>query len=307
MIIYRAGLAAGLAVLLAAPSLAQDRPWDRPWESVPALEKVREIVGKSRPKWAKVNYKLEITLGNKRKIVGIAKGGRLFEKIVLTAKELTEYETKLKREYDIDASRGMSQVFATAKPTDARVGIRLWHHDSTGSYIFILYSDIATVKRVRVITPAELRELDEAAARRMSSDKDAIQRRWEAYRKKQREALQARLAARKAAKDGPAEDGKDEKAGEPAGDEAAKAIFERYHPSKGWTPGRKRVIEWRRWTVGAFPTADEKAWLDNYDTWKKAYDKWLKTVSTEEGDKAKKDAPSPSKPEAPKGEPTEKN
>ncbi len=303
MFIYRAGLIVGLVTLLAAPSLAQDRPWERPWESVPALEKVREIVGKSQPKWAKVNYKLEITLGNKRKIVGIAKGGRLFEKIVLTAKKLTEYETKLKREYDIEASRGMSHVFASAKPSDAGVGIRLWHHDSTGSYLFILYRDIATVKRVRVITPAELRELDEAAARRMSSDKDAIQRRWEAYRQKQREAFKQRLEARKAAKKAP--DGEKPADGEaaPVEDEAAKAIFERYHPSKGWTPGRKRVIEWRRWTVGAFPTADEKAWLDNYDAWKKAYDKWLKTVSSEEGDKAKKDQPSPSEPK--KSEPAE--
>ena len=45
-------------------------------------------------------------------------------------------------------------------------GIRLWHYDTTGSYIFILYEDIVSVKHVRIITPAELRELDERGGER---------------------------------------------------------------------------------------------------------------------------------------------
>lgn len=245
-----------------------------------AEEKVSGLRDPKRPQWASANYKLQVKLVNGRTIIGVAKNGRLFERIVLQVAKPSEFEKKLERKYNIKASRGMSQRFVDSKSDRPDVGLRLWHHDATGGYIFLLYRDIVSVKRLRIITPAELRELDERAKAKKAEAKSKIQEKWLAYRKKQREALQARLAKRNAEKAGKDGKGKDGKAGDAAkgenalADDELKKLFDRFHPTKGWTPGRKRVIEWRQWSVGAFPTAEEKDWLNNFSQWKKAYDKW---------------------------------
>jgi len=84
------------------------------------------------------------------------------------------------------------------------------------------------------------------------------------------------------------------------GSEQLEQLFQKFHPSKGWTPGRKKVIEWRKWTLGVFPTDEEKEFLAHYSEWKKAYDKWMSEYAEEGSGKGAKSAPTPSK-KAPSG------
>ena len=264
---------------------------ETPQKKVGAAAKIQDLDRAGKPRWAALNYKLHVTLDNGRTLEGIARNGRLFEKIVVQGK-VSDYEKDLKQRYGIRPSQGVSQRFVTADPTDEHVGIRLWHHDATGGYLFLLYRAIVSVKPLKVITPAELKELDERAQRRQAARKDEIQKKWEEYNQKRREALQNRQKNGPEARKAGGTEGKGEKVAGEAGEEASVAddqeliqLFKRFHPSKGWTPGRKRVIEWRKWTLGTFPTEDEKEFLDHYAEWKKAYDKWMSSYAEKETEK----------------------
>lgn len=251
--------------------------------------KIRGFDQAKQPAWATLNYKLHVKLTNGRTIVGIARNGRLFETIVLQGK-VTDFEKSLKRRYGINPSTPLSQRIIPAAPTDPNVGVRLWHHDQTGGYIFVLYRDIAWVKPLKVISPAELKELDELARRRMAARKDEIQKKWKEYQERKRAAAKQRLEEQK--KSGPKADQKPKSAGGSDLDtEALDKLFQRFHPSKGWTPGRKKVIEWRKWTLGIFPTDEEKEFLARYGDWKKAYDKWMSEYAEEGSGNGAKSAP----------------
>lgn len=298
------GWAAALLLAMAVSAIAQPPAKPKVPESsrsdVPerpvsnAADKVQGIKHEKMPEWASLNFRLYVRLGNGRNIIGIARSGNLFEKIVVEGR-ITDYERLLQQRYGITPSQSLTLKFIKAAPRDPEVGIRLWHHDATGGYIFILYRDVASVKRLQVITPAELKELDERAKKRKDDQKVEIHKKWEAYRQKQREAFKKQMAARReGAKEAKQADKAAAEDGAATEDAADEALFRRFHPSKGWTPGRKRVIEWRKWTLGTFPNAEEKDFLASYAGWKKAYDKWM----SETGEKAKekegaRDAPPP--------------
>lgn len=257
-----------------------------------AADKVHGLDQDKMPEWASLNFRLYVRLSNGRNIIGVARNGRVFEKIVVQG-SITDYEKLLQQRYGITPSQSLTLKLVKASPKDPDVGIRLWHHDATGGYIFILYRDIASVKRLQVITPAELKELDERAKKRSDERKEEISKNWEAYRQKQRAAFKKQMKARRETEEKAAEAGKEKESDQQAAGEAeAEAIFKRFHPSKGWTPGRKRVIEWRKWTLGVFPNAEEQEFLDNYGGWKKAYDKWM----SEYGEKGKGGAAAPPTP-----------
>jgi len=284
--------------------LAQVSPEKEPPVPIPGscnktgpASKVLGVDPGNMPTWANLNFKLQVKLGNNRTIVGIARNGKLFEKVVLQGK-ISKYEKSLKQRFGINPSASLSQRFIVAKPTDGNVGIRLWHHDSTGGYIFLLYKDIVSVKRLKVITPAELKELDERTRRKRAAGKDEIQKKWEAHCKKRRDALKKRLAARKkgSSEQAPKDQKNEEKL---VGDQELADLFKRFHPSKGWTPGRKRIIEWRKWSLGIFPNEEEKEFLARFQSWKKAYDKWVTATTMKkksEEEKKGNEEPSPDRP-----------
>jgi len=252
--------------------------------------KIRGFDQTKQPAWATLNYKLHVKLINGRTIVGIARNGRLFESIVLQGK-VTDFEKSLKQRYGINPSTPLSQRIIPAAPTDPNVGVRLWHHDQTGGYIFVLYRDIAWVKPLKVISPAELKELDEMARRRMAAQKDEIQKKWKEYQERKRAAAkQQQLEEQKKADAKPGEKPKSE-GGSGADSQELEKLFQQFHPSKGWTPGRKKVIEWRKWTLGIFPTDEEKEFLARYGEWKKAYDKWMSEYAEEGSENGAKSAP----------------
>ncbi|MBN2489224.1 MAG: hypothetical protein JXQ29_00040 [Planctomycetes bacterium] len=257
-----------------------------------AAAKIQDVDPEGQPAWASLNYKLQVRLKNEQTLIGIVRDGQLFEKLVYQG-EVSPFEKSLQQRYGLAPSVPLTQRFVKAAPTEAGVGIRLWHHDSTGGYVFLVYDDIVTVKRLQVISPAELKELDEQARQRNVARKEEIQKKWEEYARRRREELKrvpeagAPAGAPGAKVEGPA--------GAPAGGEGAaeQEIFNRFHPAKGWTPGRKRVIEWRKWTLGVFPSEEEKEFLANFDPWKKAYDQWMSSYAEKESEK---NPPIPDKP-----------
>ncbi len=267
------------------------KPVAIPVEDKGAARKVVGVKKEKVPLWACLNFKMLVKLYNGRTIVGIARRGRLFEKIVHHGK-ISDFEKSLKRDFNITPSSPLSHHFVQAKPTDKNVGIRLWHHDSTGGYIFLHYQHVESVRQLKIITPAELLELDELARRRNAAKKEKIHKKWNEQRKKRLETLKKKQAEKMKATG--QKKGKGRKGDENSflGDQELAALFKRFHPAQGWTPGRKRVIEWRKWTLGVFPTEEEKEFLNRFADWKKAYDNWMITSEVEKEDpKPSKDKP----------------
>jgi hypothetical protein len=285
-----------LVALAAGAGFAQVPDPNAPPQEEPAkgaAAKIHGMENEAQPAWASLNYKLQVKLKNDRTLIGIVRDGRLYEKIVYQG-TVSPFEKKLQQRYGIAPSVPLTQRFVKAEPTDAGVGIRLWHHDSTGGYVFLTYDDIVSVNRLQVISPAELKELDERARRRNAARKAEIQKKWEEYARKRRDAL--KKAIDDDAKPGAPGAKPENKQGETSSPEAQALdeLFKRFHPSKGWTPGRKRVIEWRKWTLGIFPSEEEKEFLANYEPWKKAYDQWMSAYAEEQSEK--KAPPSTEKP-----------
>lgn len=261
----------------------------------------RKVIGVSRdkvPLWACLNFKMLVKLYNGRTIVGIARKGRLFEKIIHHGK-ISDFEKSLKRKFNITPSSPLSHHIMPAKPSDENVGIRLWHHDSTGGYIFLLYQHVESVRQLKIITPAELLELDELARRRNAANKAKIQKDWKAQRQKRLNALKKQQAEKKKAAGQQKGKGRKEDEVSCLGDQELAALFKRFHPARGWTPGRKRVIEWRKWTLGVFPSEDEKEFLNRFVDWKKAYDNWMITSAAEKESGEEEENPKPSKEKPP--------
>jgi len=284
-----AGIAAQVPVQAPAKPVAPTQP------AKGAAAKIEGLGDGTAPEWVRLSYKLRVRLNNGRTIIGIVRNGRLFEKIVLQGK-ISAFERSLKRKYGITPSRSLTQRFVPAKPTDERVGIRLWHHDATGGYIFLFYVDIKVVKRMQVISMAELNELDERARRRNKAKKDEIQKKWEEAAKKRRAAIKKQIAVRESKAKTSKEAKKVEKGSEiELGDKSLEKLLKKFHPGDGWTPGRKRVIEWRKWTLGLYPNEKEKEFLASYDEWKKAYDKWMSEYAEKEKEKdaGKEKGPAP--------------
>ncbi len=52
------------------------------------------------------------------------------------------------------------------------------------------------------------------------------------------------------------------------------SLLDEFAPALGWTPERKRQIEWRRTVVGAFPDEREARFLAVYDQWEPLFLDW---------------------------------
>jgi hypothetical protein len=75
-------------------------------------------------------------------------------------------------------------------------------------------------------------------------------------------------------------------------------ILTEFAPTGGWTPERKKQIEWRRTVVGTFPDAREQRFLDHYDEWLPFYETWQREELVKKdpaADPSKADSRVPSK------------
>lgn len=138
------------------------------------------------------------------------------------------------------------QFVRTSSAEMPGAGFRLWQMNESAGFFFVKYADIHDFKE---LGPADTAA--EAAA--------------------ERDTLEKKLAG-KSATPKPGADAK--KQTPPATDEGA-ALLKKFPPQSGWTPDRKDQIQRRELVVGAFPSPDEKEWLDNYEKWRQAYDRWL--------------------------------
>jgi len=129
------------------------------------------------------SLRIAITLTNGFKMEGLALKGALYEK-----------------------QAGMRWVAAKG-PEELGVGVRVWHLDATGGFLFLRYRDIKTLRVVRKVSPAEVAEIMERA------------------RQAREEADRRRRAAEEAA------------AAEAAGEGAVPA------PAEGTPPGGKPAAE----------------------------------------------------------------
>jgi len=60
-----------------------------------------------------------------------------------------------------------------------------------------------------------------------------------------------------------------------------------FSPRAGWTPERKKQIEWRRTVVGIFPDAREERFLEVYSEWEPLYEEWMKAEVERQEEEAK--------------------
>jgi hypothetical protein len=103
------------------------------------------------------SLRIAITLTNGFKMEGLALKGVLYEKQV-----------------------GMRWVTARG-PEELGVGVRVWHLDATGGFLFLRYRDIKTLRVVRKVSPAEVAEImerarqarEEAERRRLAAEEAA--------------------------------------------------------------------------------------------------------------------------------------
>jgi hypothetical protein len=159
-------------------------------------------------------------------------------------------------------------------------GLRLHFVDYNEGYLFIRARDIDRIDSEKTLTVGEQSQI-------------------RALVKKRQEASAA-LAARNApvnAGAGSAPDAPDSL--KETADEARKQLFAKFPPSAGWGPGKRDEILKKRWTVGVFPDAIEREFLDNFEDWMIEYEKAL-DESTPDGDgKGEGDTPPPLPPPPP--------
>ena len=140
--------------------------------------------------------------------------------------------------------------FVPAEMQSEGAGLRVWYYDNTNSYIFLPFEAIASYKIGQRLTDVQLKQIE-----------DKI----EQERLRAEQARQERLAALA------------RKNGEPAtgeqiteDDERTKrllALVEEFPPDAGWSAERRRQIEVRKVTVGAYPNETEQRFLTVFDDW----------------------------------------
>lgn len=245
-------LTAGLAAQQPQPApVVEPRPVPAPAE--PASKTKDEVIAEKIARMRKMlregklvrsHVRVTVRLTNGNKLKGVVKDGKLIERV--------------------DGLR-----FVTAEAGAEGAGIRVWYYDDTSSYIFLPYDRIQrywvgerlTDDQVKTIE-AELVAREEVAAKRYAelAAERARERRAEAERK-----------AREAEKPAPAQPAANPlDALDDAESKRLMAIFTEFPPSEGWGPEKKREIEVRRITVGAFPDERSRRFLSVFDDWMKA-------------------------------------
>jgi hypothetical protein len=140
------------------------------------------------------------------------------------------------------------QFVRTSSAEVPGAGFRLWQMNDSAGFFFVKYADVRDFKE---IGPAD-------AASEAAADRDAMDKKL----------------AGKDGKSKPPDTGALKKQAPPPTDEGA-ALLKKFPPQSGWTPDKKDQIQKRELVIGAFPSPEEKEWLDNYDKWRQAYDRWL--------------------------------
>jgi hypothetical protein len=207
------------------------------------------------------NVRVRVRLKNGAKMQGVVKSGRFIE-------------------------RAEGIEFVESERTDPDAGIRIWYFDSTSSFIFLRWAEIDTHKIIAKLTDAEVKALElevadrerkRAEERRASGAKDQG---GEPGKEAEGAGEPGKAGEPKVGKDGKpvveqgeTKDGKDVK--QPVVQPVAQPVnplLAEFPPTEGWSEQKLLDLRRRMVVVGAFPSAKEKRFMDNFADWKKAYD-----------------------------------
>ncbi len=146
--------------------------------------------------------------------------------------------------------------FVPARPeTDRDAGLKLHFADYNEGFVFVRARDVLEIRSEKPLT------IGEGAAIR-------------ALVKRRQEASASAAGAAAAGGSGRAASTPGAPASlAPTVEGWRKALFEKFPPSAGWGPAKRDDILRKRWTVGVFPDALEREFLDHFEDWMVEYEK----------------------------------
>ena len=207
----------------------------------------KEIAAKQRAmrsgRLVRSSVRVKVRLRNGHRLEGVVKNGRFIERV-----------------------DGLAFVPADLQTSGA--GIRLFYYDNTTSYIFLPYQDVANYRIGSQLTDQEIKAIE-----------DRIRRAEERARDRRTAKRSKQDAARKAGRPAEPVSGAEEKSTEatkaastdgPALTEKQQKLLVEFPSAEGWGSDRIREIEFRRITLGQFPTDRDKRFVDNFEDWVKA-------------------------------------
>lgn len=219
------------------------------------IRSMRELLREG--KLLRSHVRVTVRLKNGNKIEGVVKDGRLIEKV-----------------------DGLHFVLAEAKAEGA--GVRVWYYDDTVSYIFLPFEGIHHYKVHERLTSNQI----EAIERRIAEEE-------------RRRAELRRLEQQRLPETGPpggqtgGEPGATPPGETPPGTGEGKTLteeeqqmmklLEEFPPEEGWSEERRAELERRKVTVGVYPAGRDKRFLEIFEQWQRAYERFGKERQTPSG------------------------
>lgn len=217
--------------------------------------------GITRGRQVKSHVKVKVRLNNGNKLTGVVKDGRLVERV--------------------DGLR-----FVDAQAADRGAGIRLWYSGGTRNYVFVPFRDLKNYEVLQRLSHKQLMEIEHDL---QMSEKRAAERAAERARQAKGKAEAGPKANGKPEtldengkpKTGDVPGGEQAKAGDVAKEKQAEAakslqqtrekrladLLAKYPPGDGWNEAKRNEISRRRVVIGAVPSKDEMAFVEQFDDW----------------------------------------
>ena len=244
-------LAAGLAAAAAAKAQETDQAVRARIQE--RIQEMREAIKDGLPVITSV--RVAVQLRNAHKINGVVKQGRFIEKV-----------------------DGLDFVPADMKSPGA--GLRIWYFNNTNAYVFLPFDAIASYRIGARLTDLQIKEIEskiEVDRRRAEEAKRAYLAAKDGGDDKAKEEEKAKEGDKAKAE----EKGKEKGAGEQvAGGEDAEAqkreeerllgLLAEFPADEGWGEARIREIETRKVTVGVYPDARAKRFIEVFPDWQRA-------------------------------------
>jgi len=225
-----------------------------PAAAKPAVTKPLTIPTPRPRETATPSYRVALRMKNGRRFVGLVSHDRAFQSLV---------------------HAGAHHGDAAYKREDR---FMLRFVDGLDGDVELSWSQLARLEVREILEPASVRGIEEtyagARAAREAEKEKALQKALD----------EATAPAADAETSEPKEGDAAARTPEPKQD-AAISLLTEFSPEHGWTPERKKQVEWRRTVVGVFPDAAEQRFLDVYDRWLPLYEQQLKEARQRELEK----------------------
>lgn len=213
-----------------------------PSASAPAAQSRPASHSESRPSATLVHDRVQISLRNGQKLVGIVKNQKY-------------------------AERAEGFNFSTTVKSDPEAGVRIWFSRPGQNYLFVAYKEIESLKTVARVSDLEVRELEEKLFEeaRAARDAEADARLAELKSRESARDDERDSAARKAEEAKKKEVEKQKKAAL----DKAQHMLDRFPPDQGWGEEKYKEIIAKK-ANHQYPDAEESAFVKGFDDWKQA-------------------------------------